>query len=339
MEIKLVNEFPADLKETWNSLLEEGITNVPFLRYEYLENWWSTRGGGEWPETADLAIFLGYEEGHLVGIAPLFIAERGGSKHVYFVGSFEISDYLDFIVPKKFLIPFLKALLSSIKTRYIDTRKVTSIDFYNLMEKSPSVQAVAKAGLAVGFKISVEKLSHSPFIKLPGDWEEYLASIDKKQRHEIRRKMRRAAEDDIPAEVYITKDKELLEEDIEAFLALMAHDPEKVPFLTEKMRHQMKQTMRCAFDSGCLWLAFLTIGNEKAAAFLSFDYLNRIWVYNSGLDRRFTEYSPGWVLLGHLLQWAIENKREEFDFMRGNEHFKYKFGAVDRFLVKQTLKL
>jgi CelD/BcsL family acetyltransferase involved in cellulose biosynthesis len=85
-------------------------------------------------------------------------------------------------------------------------------------------------------------------------------------------------------------------------------------------------------------LSFLTVNGEKAAGYLSFDYLNRLWVYNSGLDRRFMEYSPGWVLLGYLLQWANENGYAEFDFMRGDEEYKYRFGAVDRFVMRVTLK-
>ena len=80
--------------------------------------------------------------------------------------------------------------------------------------------------------------------------------------------------------------------------------------------------------------AFLEIMGKKAAGYLNFDYLNHIWVYNSGLDRSFLELSPGWVLLGYLLQWANENKRASFDFMRGDEAYKYRFGAVDKFLVR-----
>jgi CelD/BcsL family acetyltransferase involved in cellulose biosynthesis len=79
-----------------------------------------------------------------------------------------------------------------------------------------------------------------------------------------------------------------------------------------------------------LQLAFLEVDGEKACAYFNFDYANRIWVYNSGLDRKFMDISPGWVLLGYLLEWAIDHKRSEFDFMRGNEDYKYRFGAVDR---------
>jgi len=35
--------------------------------------------------------------------------------------------------------------------------------------------------------------------------------------------------------------------------------------------------------------------------------MNHIWVYNSGMDFRFSELSLGWVLLGHLLEWANEH--------------------------------
>lgn len=71
MRWTLHTEFPAHLKDAWNALLDEAITNVPFLRYEYLEAWWETRGGGEWPQ-AQLAIITAHEGDRLVGIAPLF---------------------------------------------------------------------------------------------------------------------------------------------------------------------------------------------------------------------------------------------------------------------------
>ena len=121
-------------------------------------------------------------------------------------------------------------------------------------------------------------------------------------------------------------------------MALMAEEPDKARFLSEEMRRQMHLACRAAFDNGWLQLAFLEANGCKTAGYLNFDYLNRIWVYNSGLDRTCLDLSPGWVLLGYLLQWASENKREEFDFMRGDEDYKYRFGAVDKQLVKVTVR-
>jgi CelD/BcsL family acetyltransferase involved in cellulose biosynthesis len=100
------------------------------------------------------------------------------------------------------------------------------------------------------------------------------------------------------------------------------------------VRRQMQLACQAAFENGWLQLAFLEVDGQKAAGYLNFDYLNRIWVYNSGLDRRFMDLSAGWVLLGYLLRWANENKRSEFDFMRGDEAYKYRFGGVDGFVVR-----
>jgi CelD/BcsL family acetyltransferase involved in cellulose biosynthesis len=194
-----------------------------------------------------------------------------------------------------------------------------------------------EAARSRGWTYTCERLQHSPRIVLPGDWESYLAGIDKKQRHEIRRKLRRFEENVPDGRWYVVDSTHDLEVEAEDFMSLMQQDEEKARFLTPAMRMQMHAIMRCAFDAGCLQLSFLEIGGQKAAGYLSFDYLNRIWVYNSGLDTRFSEYSPGWVLLAHLLQWANENGKSEFDFMRGDEDYKYRFGATDRTIVRVRL--
>jgi CelD/BcsL family acetyltransferase involved in cellulose biosynthesis len=121
-------------------------------------------------------------------------------------------------------------------------------------------------------------------------------------------------------------------------LDLMAQDPEKERFLTPVMRQQFQTSMQAAFHAGWLQLAFLEADGQKAAGYLNFDYAGHIWVYNSGLNFSFRELSPGWVLLGNLLQWAIENKRQSFDFMRGDEDYKYRFGGVTRHVVRAQVK-
>ena len=64
---------------------------------------------------------------------------------------------------------------------------------------------------------------------------------------------------------------------------------------------------------------------------------NKLWGYNSAVNRDFLELSPGWVLLAHQIRWACEHGRTELDFMRGDEAYKYRFGAVDRHVVARPL--
>ena len=117
----------------------------------------------------------------------------------------------------------------------------------------------------------------------------------------------------------------------------MEDDQNKAGFLKEAMRSQMRTTIRIAFRNGWLWLAFLEVDGMKAAAALNFDYKNRLWGYNSGVDRRFMELSPGWVLLAYVLQWAADNGRAEFDFMSGDEEYKYRFGAINRHVMRAQM--
>ena len=337
MEFTIHTDFPYPLSEQWNDLLAASTTHVPFLRCEYLAEWWATRGGGEWPDDSQLAIITAHDGDLLVGIAPLFVAEHEEEKRLLLLGSIEISDYLDIICRAEDLERFCAGLLSFISEMFVAPGAISKIDMYNIAEDSPTLEALETAAKGLDLDYKDHKLEHSPYIPLPADWETYLQGLDKKQRHEIRRKMRRAGEGQEQAEVYITREASKLEDDMEDFLELMEQDEAKAEFLSPMMREQMKATMRCAFEEDCLQLAFLLIGGQKSAAYVSFDFLDRIWVYNSGLDWRYSAYSPGWVLLAHLLQMAIEQGKQEFDFMRGDEAYKYKFGAIDRHIKRATI--
>ena len=333
MEIKTHRDFNEIDETEWNALLQHSVTNAPFLSYGYLKSWWEYKGGGEWPD-GELAIISARTEGKLTGIAPLFTATHDGSKKLLFLGSIEISDYLDLIVEIGAEDAFSSALLTHLKEQFPEIHEIL---LYNLPQTSPNLALLEKAAYASGWSMQSERAYHTPIISLGEDWEAYLAGVDKKQRHEIRRKLRRAEESTDSIGWYIVKEKEQLDREIEEFFNLMAFDEEKQRFLTPVMRMQMRSIIKWAFDSGVLQLAFFTVQGAKAAAYLCLDYRERIWVYNSGFDPQFREYSPGWVLLAYLIRHAIQNGKREFDFMRGDEEYKYRFGAADAFVLKTRL--
>lgn len=330
MEFLLHPNFPSNLQEQWDMLLDQSINDVPFLRYGYLENWWRTRGGGEWTNEAQIAIISAHQKNSLVGIAPFFIFQENKKTSLYFLGSKEICDYLDFIVKPVDLESFIHELINFITGPTFP--HWDQMILHNLMQTSPTVTALEKAAKQNSWRFTTECVKQSPFILLPGNWDDYLTSIDKKQRHEIRRKMRRA-EENTDLTWYFAKNESSLDEEIEAFLQLMSLDVEKTKFLTAPMCEQMRLTMQWAFKEKILQLSFLEIQKQKAAGYFCFNYKNKLLVYNSGFDPRFSEFSPGWVLLGNLLRWSNENRITEFDFMRGNEEYKYRFGAKDRFVI------
>jgi CelD/BcsL family acetyltransferase involved in cellulose biosynthesis len=339
MELKYYNNFNAlaKFKNNWDHLLEKSVSHVPFLTFGYLQTWWQTKGGGEWPEDSELVIIAAFEDDELIGVAPLFRTNNlDGVPALMFVGAIEVSDFLDFIVTPGNLPDFLYELMCFLnENENIPEWQV--LDLYNILGDSPTLKAIEEEAKKCGAKFEKTKLLPSPYIPLPGDFEAYLAGIDKKQRHEIRRKLRNIAQGPAIPELYFVEDGNLLESEMDAFIAMMAQDPSKQDFLTELMKQHLQNTARVAFENGWLQLAFYTLNGEKASANLSFNYDDRLWLYNSAWDSAFREYSPGWLLLANLLLWANENGIKEFDFMRGGEGYKYKFGGIDRFIYRVTI--
>lgn len=331
MELTLHQDFSEIAASAWNELAQAGISDTPFARHEYLRQWWQTMGGGEWNE-AELVLISASEGGQLVGIAPLFKGHHEGREALLLVGSIEISDYLDLIVRSQDLPRFLDALLDYLR----DSARWSQqpLDWYNLADSSPTLAALRAESDRRGWVYRQEIYRPTPHIDLKGDFESFLGRLDKKQRHEIRRKMRRAAENPASVDFHIVESATELETQTEAFLQLMAQDANKAEFLKPAMRDHMRAVIRQAFAGKYLWLVFLTVNGEPAAAAFNFDYENKLWGYNSGVSREYMELSPGWVLLTHQLQWAFEHGRREFDFMRGGEDYKYRFGATDRHVLR-----
>ena len=336
MEFTLLKDFSSITAPAWNTLVEDGISDSPFLRYEILSQWWKTLGGGEWKE-ADLVLITAAENGNMIGIAPLFKAVYENREALLLVGSIEISDYLDLIVRGEDLSRFLSGLIDFLARS--GSFEGLPFDWYNLADSSPTLAALKAESEKRGWTYREEIYRPTPRIALSGDFEVYLSGIEKKQRHEIRRKLRRAVESEAPVHFYIVEDAATLDSEIESFFQLMEQDSNKAGFLKPAMREHMTGIMRSAFAQGYLWLAFLTVDGVKAAAAFNFDYKNKLWGYNSGVSHGFMELSPGWVLLSYQLQWACEHGRYEFDFMRGDEEYKYRFGGVNKYVMRAILNM
>ena len=333
MDYILNRNFNEIDENEWNDLLKESINDTPFSRYEYQTSWWKHKGGNEW-KSAELILVSAREDGKLIGIASLFIAEYEGGQAILLNGSIEISDYLDLIVRGDDHARFVSGLLDFLGSSL--TEAWSAIDWYNLPDDSPTLAALKAESASRGWTHHEEVYRPTPRIAINGDFEEYLSRVEKKQRHEIRRKMRRAAESG-RVNFYIVDKNADIEPELKSFFDLMIQDPNKADFLHEHMREQISEVIRNAHERGYLWLAFLEIDGMKAAATLCFDYKNKLWGYNSGVSFDFRDLSPGWVIMGYDIQWCCDNGRYEFDFMRGDEDYKYRFGGVNRFVMRTRL--
>ncbi len=317
------------LASEWNGLLRRSRSNTFFLTHQWQTTWWEELGEGElW-----ILAFRSAEEGRLVGIVPLYLiefrdGELAGKRQFNLVGCIEVSDYLDMIVARGWEEQVYTGLLGWLESA--DAPQWDILDLCNLPEASKTYTALP---LIFGSHYDVEVFQEdtAPQFTLPLRYEEYLNEIvEKKQRHEIRRKQRRA-EREAQIGFYVVGPGDVLEAEVDDFIALQrASRADKAEFMTPEMRRFFATVARRTLAAGVLRLLFLTINGEKAAALFAFEYNREFLLYNSGYDPdAYSNLSPGWVLVAYTIQYAIASGCRKFDFMQGNEAYKYHFGAQD----------
>src|SRR5437867_4366701 len=80
---------------------------------------------------------------------------------------------------------------------------------------------------------------------------------------------------------------------------------------------------------GWLRLTFLEQGGKTVAGVFSFAARGMWDVYNSAFDQSMRELAPGMVLMADTIRLACEEGCNSFDLLRGDEPYKYRFGARD----------
>jgi CelD/BcsL family acetyltransferase involved in cellulose biosynthesis len=83
-------------------------------------------------------------------------------------------------------------------------------------------------------------------------------------------------------------------------------------------------------ERGWLRLHALRFRGEVAAVLYCFLCRGTLYYYGGGFDPYLARLSPGTVLTGHAMAEAVREGAAEFDFLRGDEPYKYAWGAADR---------
>ncbi|MBE2219970.1 MAG: GNAT family N-acetyltransferase [Anaerolineae bacterium] len=318
----------SQLADEWDSLAAKSITNTPFQTVAYQESWWRNLH----PQGSSLhTIVVRQDNNNLIGIASLYI--DNGILH--FNGCVEETDYLDLITTAENAEAAWTAVFEAITQPDFPTWHTAAL--CNIPADSPSRAILAQLAATHSLTCQEEVIEVCPIIPLPDSFDAYLDQIDSKQRREINRKLRRANGAD--AKLVIISPEDDLDQAVNDFLNLLQKSTfEKRDWLTDGRRAVFFDTAHAAMKAGTLQLMFMEVDGTKAATLFNFDYNGRIWVYNSGLDpEAFGALSLGVVLTAKAIEWAVENGRATFDFLRGNETYKYRFGAQDTEIYKITL--
>jgi CelD/BcsL family acetyltransferase involved in cellulose biosynthesis len=152
-----------------------------------------------------------------------------------------------------------------------------------------------------------------------------------KDRHEMRRKIRRA-EATASLEYVVANDAASLEATLDTFFRLhrLSREHAKRDFMTAEKAAFFRDMAYRLWPQGWFELACLLADGVPVAALCCFTYGTTYAAYNASYHPDYAHLSAGIVLFAHRIRSAIARRFTCFDFLRGDEPYKYRFGATDR---------
>lgn len=214
----------------------------------------------------------------------------------------------------------------------IFTFEINKFELFSISENSSTFKNLTHKNLLDNYNVIFQKEDVSPYLILPNTWDEYLSFLPKKKRHELRRKIRRL-EQNVD---FISGDYDSMEhkdEIINEFFRLhKISSTEKNMFMNKNMEKFFKDLILEMLEKKMLLYSYLKIEDKTVACSISFIYDNIRFLYNSGFDPSYNSFSSGLLNHAFAIKRSIENKIKIFDFMRGDERYKYDLGATDKLL-------
>ncbi len=319
----------SSLKDIWNQVLEKNNFGTIFSTFEWLNTWWECFG-----QDNKLFILLAQDKEEIIGIAPLMIEQRKilrcvPIKAISFIGT-GISDYADFIIKVE-----RKAVLNSF-FKYIWKNKHLwdEIDLREIREDSSNLEMIRDILKNGPCSYEISCLGKCPYIPIRGDWDSFYSSLSKSFRQDIRTQYNRLKKNG--SRYGFSHVQDHIDDAFLSQLIVMHLDSinlkNKKSFLESKEgKSFFKRIIEGYRKKGKVVINIMKVGYEIAAYFVGFLFQGRYYYWNVGKNDKYDDFSPGKLLLQNMIMECFSNNTiKEFDFLRGEEEYKYRWTKMER---------
>jgi len=322
-EIVTTSDRLHALRPSWSELWERCPDATPFQSPEWLLPWWEHLGRGS------LCTLALWDDDRLLGLAPLFTERYFGLplRRLALIGTGN-TDYLDVLLDPQARPTTASEFVSELPGLTWDW---DFCDFQQLRANSPLLEAPPSPVRDLVLEQEV-----CPILRLRGgDSGETLPSRLRKNLRYYERRLEREGG------ILGLAPREAVTETLNAMFNLHGARwrERKLPgvFTSARVRRFHQEAARGFAARGWLRLHTLTFAAEVRAALYCFTCRGRGYYYAGGFDPTLARLSPGTVLTGRAIQSAVGEGAGEFDFLRGDEPYKYSWGAANRINYRQLL--
>ncbi len=327
--VRLIDNLEGfkSLEGIWNRLLEKSGSDHIQLTFDWLWLWWGHFGHGK-----DLFILVAEEGDSIIGLAPLYIGPgrrffKGliEFRTIAFIGS-GFTDISDFIITRE-RERVLHAFFEFIKSNNDLWEEISLSQMSDSSLNFPIIKEITNGS---GYNKSLNQVIACPFLSITCGFTEYYKTINKNWRYDLERNSRRLSKDGNVLNFKIEDciDENLLHDIYQLNLNRNIKTERRSIFLEGK-RYDFIRSITNEFNhKNHIKLFHLRHNDNLICYMLCFDYHNRIYFWNTSFDVKYFQYSVGKIIIKEALEYCFNNNYSLFDFMAGDEDYKFKWTAT-----------
>ena len=320
------------LREEWDELLAASLADSFFLTWEWLYAWWTHLAGDR-----RLFLLVARQGGRLVAIAPLSLRARRVAgvlplRSVEFLGADRLSsDYLDVIVRRGWEAEAIPAL-----AQYLADARL-ALELASVRRAGCAAAALSRALTQRRWRMLETPTAVCPFIDLSEHtWESYLGTLESKPRNDFLRLLK-----NLTKKFSVRLEPASSEHQRREFMAHLVrlhnlrwqnlggsdalHTADLVAFHDE--------VSRVTLERGWLRLFVLWLDGQPVASLYGFRYGRTFYFVQTGFDPAYGRHAVGLITVGLTIKSAIAEGAEEYDFLRGDEAYKFRWAREVRHLA------
>ncbi|MFL5615364.1 MAG: GNAT family N-acetyltransferase [Gemmatimonadaceae bacterium] len=292
--------------------------STPFQRPEWILPWWRHFGVGA------LRVITVRRAGELVGLAPLYVRPdaRLGSE-ITFIGSGN-SDYVDIVAHPAHGAAVARSIVDWITSVARDWERC---ELGPLRSTSP----LLTAALPNGWRWARSQWDTCPLLRITGRSSSGASAVPARLYAQLQYERRRLARSRALEVEHATRDSAAALFQLVCRLHAARWQGRGGGTLADgSVRRFHAEVAPAMAKAGALRLHVLRVDGQPVAAFYGFADANRWYYYLGGFDPELSRYSVGSLAILHAIEQASAEGATEFDFLRGAEAYKYRWGAVDQ---------
>lgn len=319
------------LEEDWNDLLFESAFPNIFLTWEWITTWWKWFG-----KSHSLHLVVAFDGAKAVGILPLYIG-----KVSIFTG-FQINairligdggpvfpDYLGPIVRE---VDAEKVIIRLSQSLFESPAKWDIIKLSDVLPETKPVKSFVDI-LSQRFITEIYDGERCPYQLLPSDYDAFVAGLNPRRRESVRRVLRKAKKKyDIGFKCYTSDNS------VDEAFSLLGNIYQKSlrgqsinnGFNRSDYLGFHREVAKAFSKQGWLRLYVLWFNDIPVAFIYGYFYNNIFWYYQTGYDLAYSNDGPGSIVLQRVIESVIGEGAKEFDFLRGDEDYKFHFASHER---------